>query len=615
MAWISLLRRPAAALAAAALMLTFLACGGGSTDGGDSSPATPTVTITVKVNYTRIPVLTDASGIPTGLETNTANFKNLPARGVQVRLWVAKEETALDGTKTRVWTSPAGAATDSTGTVTFTTAPKDTDAFVEVLSILPTDGSRTLRIVGDPAGVNSSLPVGERPFYALRRGLDGSAPAGNPLPAGKASATATLTFDVGLADKWWLTLDGPDQLSKATQETTGTGSRVLAILDSIYAFSASGLGSSSPGAPLDLHYRMGVSDARGTFVEYDRTRFPLAYDGNLQILRYFGSIRGSQANDDAFDEGILLVLCARNGLWATGVSPSFPTGQALPDYTLDACLLDALPFAMAASVQKSPYIADTAGGGATYRDVRSLGAQAGGAHSAAAVAALAWDLALKAQSLPSPGTPADWTKLDPKTLARFYVLTLPTDTKDVPSVFGQMALLKEPKLASEPVDLAAIFTDAVLTGLAAPHTIPWPRPASGPSAPPSVDWGTDPNSLATPLAPFSFSMAKAVQADGRYPNSSSDEVRAGIFTLDKDVAYNLKVTTVPATLPAGTVLELLFTVPNTTFRFSGSTSSPTRIVLRGLTDTPVLHKLRARVLSPEAAAPDFTATIALEQTN
>jgi hypothetical protein len=573
------------------------------------------VTVTVKVNYTRIPLVTNASGVPTGLETNPANFKNLPARGIQVRLWVAKDETAPDGSKVRVWTSPAGTTTDSTGTATFTTAPKDTDAFVEVKSVVPSTGTLDVRIVGDPAGIRSSLPVGERPVYALRRGLDGSAPAGNPLPAGKASANTTLTFDVGLSEKWWLTLEGADQLSKATQEATGTGSRVLAITDTLYAYAASGLGSASPGGPLDLHYRMGVSDSRGTFVEYDRTRFPLAYDGSLQILRYFGSIRGSQSNDDAFDEGILYTICARNGLWATGVSPHFPTGTALPDYTLDGCLLDALPFAMAANLLKSPYIADTTSAGATFLDVRNLGATAAGPTAAPAVAALTWDIILKANSIPSPGTPTDWAKIEPKALARFFILTTPTDVKDVPSVFGQMALLKEPKLSSDPVDLAAIFTDAVITSLASPYNIPWPRPTSGPYAPPAVDWGTDPNSLASPLAPFGFSMAKAVPVDGRYPNSSSGEVGLALLTLDKDIAYNLKVTTVPATLPPGTLLELVFTVPNLTFQFSGTSAQPTRIVLRGNKDTPVVHKVRARVVSPTAAAPDFTATIALEQTN
>lgn len=612
MAWICSLRRPASALAAAASLLLALACGGGDSKNGNGASPTPTVTVTVKVNYTRIPLLTDANGLPTGLEPNSANYKNLPARGAQVRLWVAKDETALDGSKVRVWTKAAETSTDSTGAASITTAPKDTDAFVEVLSVMPSTGTQDLRIVGDPAGVRSSLPVGERPVYALRRGLDGNAPAGVPTPAGKAGASTTLTFDVGLSDKWWLTLDGPDQLSKATQEATGTGSRVLAIMDSIYAYAASGMGSASPGGPLDLHYRMGVSDARGTFVEYDRARFPLSYDGGLQILRYFGSIRGSQANDDAFDEGIIQTLCARNGLWARGASTLFPTGKALPDYTLDACLLDALPFAMAATVQKTPYIADTSGAGATVLDVRNLGSKAGGPNSAPAVAALAWDLTLKANSLPNPGAPADWGKIDPKAMVRFYSLTTPTDAKDVVSVFSQLALLKEAKISGEPVDLAAIFTDAVITGLAAPYNIPWPRPGSGPFAPPAADWGTDPSSLAVP---FAFSMSKAVQADGRFPNSSSGEVRAGIFTLDKDVAYNLKVTTVPPTLPAGTTLEVLFSVPNVTFQFSGSSAEPARIVLRGLKDTPVVHKLRARVVSPDNTAPDFTATIALEQTN
>lgn len=616
MAWITLLRRPVATLAAASALLLLPGCGGKNSDNSGPS-GTGVVTMTVKVNYTRIPLVTNANGVPTGLETNAANFKSMPARGVQVRIWQAKDETNPDGTKTRVWLNNLAQGTDSTGTATISDVPKDTDAFVEVISSLPILGTGAVRVIGDPNGIRSGLPVGERVLYALRKGLDGSAPAGNPTPGAKASANGTVTFDVGLTDKWWLTIPTGAQIANATQESTGTGSRVLAILDTAYAYNNSGLGISSPGRTLDLHYRPGVSDVQGSFIEYDRTKFPLSYDSETStpFLHYFGSIKGGASNDDAFDEGVLLPMMARNGLWALGLVSTTITGKALPDLSPDVALLEALPYAQAASILKSPYLADTTPASSLNLDIRSLGSFASGPSSGPAMAALAWDVILKANSLPNPGTPTDWAKINNAAAARYFGILSPADLTDRPNAFLQLGRLKEAKTASEPVDLALIFTDAVLTALAAPYNIPWPRPTTGAGSLYVVAWGADPNSLAAPLPPLALSMLKSEAVNGVFPNTSAGEVAYARLTLSKDIAYTLHVTTTPAALPAGTSVEVRFLSSGLAYEFSGTATPGSRIVLRGNKDAPLVYLVRVQLLSPGTRAPDITATVSLDLAN
>jgi hypothetical protein len=620
-----------AALAAAGLFL-LSGCGGSNSTGDGSTPAA-TVNATVKVNYTRIPLVLDANGVPTGLDSNPANFKTLPARGVQVRLWQGSDQTNPDGTKTRVWLLAQQGLCDTTGTVLFN-APKDLDVFFEVLSTTSAGNASGTSIIADPDGINSGLPIGERRFYALRKGFDGSAPAGNPVPGTKATAAATITFDVGLSDKWWLTIPSQGQVAQATLEPTGTGSRVLAILDSIYACYASNIGLINPGDTLDLHYRMGVGEARGSFIEYERTKYPLSFDTSTQAFHYFGSIRGATANDDAFDEGIIFPMMFRNGLWSRGVratatsdpgitggvSTSGLTGKALPDLVPETALLEGLPFAMAATLLKSPFLADTTAASTVNSDVRSLGTFTSGSKSGPAIAALAWDMTLKANSLPNPGTPTDWAKIAATATTRFYGILSPADLTDRPNIFLQLARLKEAKSALEPVDLATIFTDAAITSLAAPYNIVWPRPTTGTEAAFVTSWGADPNSLAAPLPAMILSMSQATTVNGTYPNTSSGEVAYNRFTLSKDTAYSFNVTTLPATLPAGTQVEVQFvssteTIPNRTYVFSGTGPSPARIVLAGNKDTPIVYLARVRLLSPTTLAPDITATVSLDLAN
>ncbi len=614
MAWFLPLNRPVRVLVAALGLAVLAGCSGKKSDSSGSGSTAGTITVTAKVTYTRIPLVTDAAGVPTGLETNAANFKTLPARGVQIVLWEGKDETAPDGTKSRVWINVQSSAASSDGTATFKDVSKDADHFIEVASSIPIVGS-AIRVIGDPAGINSGLSINDRVIYSLRKGLDGSAPAGNPTPGTKASSDATVTFDVGLNDKWWLSVPSYTQLANATLEPTGTGSRVLAILDTAFGYSVSGLGTPSPGEALDLHYRRGVSEPRGSFVEYDRSRYPLALTVDPQngaSIHYFGSIKGGANDDDAFDEGVLLPIFARNGLWTGQAYNIYPTGKVLPDMQPDQALLETMPYLMAASYLKSPYLADTTAASSVNMDVRALGSIVNGPTSGPALAGLAWEIVLKANSLPSPGTATDWAKINPVAAQRFFGITSPSDQTDRPNVFLQLARLKEAKSSSEAVDLAAIFPDTVITPLAASFNIPWPRPTSGPGAPVVVTWGADPNSLAGALTGLSFSMAKATRVDGTYPNTSAAEAFYSRFTLSKDTAYQLRLSSLSAPLPSGARLEVKIPGYVTPFAFTSASDPGYRVVLRGNKDTPLVYLVYTRLISPDAQAPDFTATIALD---
>lgn len=614
MAWLSPLNRPTRALFAALGLLVLAGCSGKKSETSGSGSTAGTITVTAKVTYTRIPLATDAAGVPIGLDGNAANRKTLPARGVQVVLWEGKDETAPDGTKSRVWLNVQSNGADATGTVVFKDVPKDADHFVEVASSIPILGS-AIRIIGDPDGINSGLSINDRVIYSLRKGLDGTAPAGNPLPATRATSDATVTFDVGLDDKWWLGVPSYNQLANATLEPTGTGSRVLAILDTAYGFSISGLGTPSPGEPLDLHYRRGISEARGSFVEFDRSRYPLALTFDPQngaTVHYFGSIRGGSSNDDAFDEGVLLPLFARNSLWVGGVYNSYPTGKVLPDMFPELALIEAMPYVMAASILKSPYLADTTAASSINTDVRALGDMANGATSGPALAGLAWEIVLKANSLPSPGTVTDWAKINPVAAQRFFGITSPADATDRPNVFLQLARLKEGKSSSEAVDLAAIFPDSVITPLAASFHIPWPRPTSGDGATTVTDWGADPNSNAGGLPSFGFSMARATLVDGAFPNTSSKEAFYARFTLSKDTAYLLRLSSLSSPLPPGARIEVRVPTNSLPYVFTSQSDPGYRVVLRGNKDTPQIYLLLVRLVSPDTQVPDFSATLSLE---
>lgn len=610
------------ALGAAGFLTFSLACKSSSKNNGT---AAGTATISGKVTYVRIPLLSDGNGVPTGLETNPANFKVLPVRGAEVRVYQAKDETNPDGTKTRVWILPAvPTITDSTGAYGFT-VPQGSDTFVEVTSIFRISNLQ-VRLIADPNGIRSSLPQSERVIYSARKGADGTAPAGNPTPGTLVAANATLNFDLGLNDKLWIAPSNRTQPAAAVVESSATGSRPFAIGDSFYSFGIIYLDGTSSSPILDLHYRPGISDTLGSFIEFDKSKFPLSFDGGGG--HYFGSLQGSASNDDAWDEGIIFPLMGRYFLYLQGQTSFFPPSTPLLDLTPDIAIIEGLAPIMAANALKSPYLADTSGGTIQVQDVRSLAGVPVAkqtVYSAPNLRALGWELVLKGNNLVSPGTTATWATINPAAMARFFHLISPTDHTDNSGIYQQLGRLKEAKSGSDPTDLATIFTDAVLTALTSPFQITWPRPTTPPLNTFITDWGSDPNSATVGAVPFS--MANAVQVQGvdpnnidqnllAYPNVSEGEVAFARFALTKDIAYDLKVVGSNGPLPAGSKVEIMFLFSGLTYTFDGSSAaSSVRLVLTGNSTTPVVYPVRIRLLSPSTTVPDFTATVQMTIAN
>ncbi len=366
---------------------------------------------------------------------------------------------------------------------------------------------------------------------------------------------------------------------------------------------------------LDLHYRPGISEAQGSFIEFDRSKYPLSYDNGGG--HYFGSLRGSASNDDAWDEGIIFPLLGRFFLYTQGQTSLFPPSSPLLDLSPDVAIIEGLAPLMAANALKSPYLADTSSGTIQLQDVRSLvgvSVAKQTVYSAPNIRALGWELVLKANSIAAPGSATTWSTINPAAMLRFFNLISPTDRSDSSSIYQQLGRLKEVKSSSDPIDLAAIFTDATLTSLTTPFQITWPRPTTPPLNTFVTDWGSDPNNAA--LGTVSFSMTNALQVQGAYPNVSEGEVAFARFALTKDTAYNLKVVSSIGLLPVGGTIEIRFPLTGLTYTFDGtSTSNSVRLVLSGNSTTPVVYPVRMRLLSPTALIPDFTATVQLTVAN
>ncbi|HEY3401353.1 MAG TPA: hypothetical protein VGK03_12050 [Geothrix sp.] len=625
-------------LGAIALLTVALACGGKK-----SAPTTASTTINVTgtVSYLRVPLAKDAGGVPTGLVDSSvaANLQTKPARGVMVRIYQRSDQLNSDGSVgSSIWLLVKAGFTDANGAYALA-APKDKPLMVELVSSFDGGSGHSVNIIGDPAGINSTALQANRYRYAMRKAVDGTAPAGNPIPAAIPAGDSVVNFTVGLTDAWWLVNPSYNHSSLVApaaaipvDETTlpgrtvGTGSRVLAIGDTIASFLGV-YGNTTPGATTDLHYAPGVSEARGSFVEYDRTVYPLAYDDYLATLHFFGSLQGGPGNDDAWDEGVILPLIARNVLYAGNIgrtysipqSPLFPPAAALTDLSPDMARIEGLAEAMAANILKSPYLADTQGTGlaAPVVDIRNISALTAAQlspYSAPALRALGWEVILKANSVTSPGTPTDWSNLNSAAAARFFqspALVTSTTTRDAEplNIYSQLSRLKEARAVAEPVDLAAIFTDAVLTPLTAPFGLAWPRPTTGTYASFVADWGTDPNALTTSLAPFTLSMAKAVQVRGTYPNLSQGEVFYSGFSLNADKRYVISATISPA-LAAGSEVDLDLPLLKRTFSFTGTGGATSAFTITADTTAPVYHPVRVRLKNPAAVQPDVAVTLA-----
>ncbi|WLT31460.1 hypothetical protein [Geothrix sp. PMB-07] len=646
-------------LGAMAMLALALACHGKK----GTDPATiTTATITGTITYTRVPLAFDANGKPTGLVDSTvpANLTSLPARGVKVRAYQQVDQTQPDGSTTQVWMMVAETSTDTTTTApgTYTLSSKillkNRPTMVEILSSFPSSGADVINVVAEP--INSGTAAVQRRLYALRKAADGTAPAGTNTPTSVLVGDTKVDFSVGLNDAWWVV--NPElelgtlvpNIAKAVLETTlpgrsagqGSGSRVLGIGDTIATFTTN-YGAATSGSTLDLHYWPGQSEPKGTFIEYNRTLFPQAYDPSTGKYHFFGSIQAGPTNDDAWDEGVLLPLLARNALYSGLVGrtysvPSnilFPPSAALTDLSPEMARIEGLADAMAANLLKSPYLADTQGTALAaplkdIRDVSALTASQKTPYSAPALRALGWEIILKANSLPSPGTSANWATINPLAAARFFltpsaalagVVDPSTGTREMEplNIFSQLSRLKEAKVSTEPVDLTAILTDPVITTLAAPFGITWPRPTSGTYGPFATNWGTDPIAA---FPPVTLSMAKAVKVDmpvvnagvvsyqPAFPNLSQGEIAYAGFSLTTDKRCKLTATITPA-LPSDGLVEVDFPSLSRTFSFT-NTGGTTEVILLPVVGTaPVFHPIRIRMKSPGTQQADTTVTLAL----
>ncbi len=621
-------------LGAAVLLALALACGGSS---GGTTAADTVATLTGNVTYLRVPLATTA-GVPTGLVDATvgANLKTLPAQGALVRIYQQIDQTKPDGSIVKIWAMAGNAYTDSSGNYSISMT-KGRSTMVELLSTFNGGNSTRVSVVAEPAGINSPTLALDRLRYGLRKAVDGTTSTTSNTPASVPTGNATVNFTVGLNDVWWLVDPGVNlnnaeapNLASAVLETTisgrtagqGSGSRILGIGDSITTFLTT-YGATTPGGHLDLHYWPGRSEPRGTYIEYNRALFPQAFDSSAGAAHFFGSIQGGPTNDDAWDEGVLFPMLARGVLYATDLSrtfgvtrnPMFPAGAAQADLTPTMARIEGLAEAMAANLLKSPYLADTQGTLlAAMKDVRTF--TGSGPYAAPAIRALAWEVILKANSVTSPGTATQWATINPLATNRFFLPpsgatngatdTTARDTEPI-NIYTQLTRLQEAKATTEPVDLAALFTNTALTSLTTPYGITWPRPTTGEYLLFFKDWAADPTGV---LALPTFSMAKAAQVNGAYPNLSTGEVLFGGFTVSVDKRCVLTVALSPA-LPSGARVEVDLPMMARTFSFTNTGSDTGAIVIPCYTTAPSFHPVRIRLISPDATQPTTTVTLTL----
>jgi len=668
-------------LAAMALLLPF---GIGCHKKSDPPPAQSedTIVLSGNVKFQRPPLLVDAGGVPLGLDGDSSHFTMDNARGVTVRIYQGADEKDLAGNVQRVWSSKGSTSTDADGYYSYYLT-KNLPTIVEIYSDYTyrnSDGSEAGAYVHLFAeDMNSTIPEPSRRYYVMRKGLDGNAVdmQASAMPI-SATADVKVDFNVKLDDPWMLSPKRDSWTPANFVENTtnrypgivregvaggpvGTGSRVLAIIDSLYAFSAV-YGNPTPGAYMDLHYLRGVSDPLGSYTDYDvstyNKRRPQAYSADKEGYFYFSTVRGGPDVDDAFNQGVLYTLFGRNSLSSYSVEVPMPLatpGTALylqdrQDLRPDLAVAMGLPEGMAAALVKSPYLPETTGipgGGLSsknpYRDVRDITGLKRDPFSAPNLGALSWEVILKSNSLASPGTPTDWAKITPAASARFFSPTFVTSTSsytstaiinDVVSAFSQLGRLQESVSSTETVDLKTIFTDSVLTDLAKPFNVPWPRPNSS-TAPDSPYitfypfWGKDPNTQSVPLPSVSLSMNYAKKSplgvysnysfgidDPLHPTVAKGEAYTALMYVSKDVTYNLTLSTSPA-IPPGATVRVMFGKPTTTGSVSfGSTQyhdfgpgldpiwkvTPTDSVT-GANVTAVYVPIRIHLLSPGTLQP------------
>ncbi|BDU71004.1 hypothetical protein [Mesoterricola silvestris] len=647
------LRACAAMLLAAVMLGAGLGCARKSL--AEKAAESPEYKISGTVTYTRVPLHYDANGVPTGLETDPSLFTSLPARGLKIRIFQARPQTLDDFTVKDVWTLVAQATTGSTGEYAASLGVKKNYlTFVEVEGMMtqPSTPASTVTLMADPEGVYSTRQIMDRPVYVMRKSLDGSTSATNATQSAVGTADTVVNFSIGLNDPWMVVLPtwySPYQTSFPYPETVAAGSRIPAILDSFYEFN-NNIGNAVPSATatdLAMHYRPGLSTRRGTFVEWRPNVLPKSFDGST--FRYMGSIcaggtlDGVAQPDDAFDTGTLYALMGRNAIFGQGKTNIVPTGVPATSLAPDLALVEGFGDAMAVTLLEHPYL--PAGSGtnryATVRDIRDLSALSPsqiGPFSAPAITALTWELALINGGITSPGTPATWANMTALNFTRMYSGLNPTMTSgtatistDITSLYTQLARLQESKGTADNSDLKNYFQDSVLTPLCARFNIPWTTAADAILPKYTVNWGADPDSLATPLPSFTLSMGAAAkvkrysldaanveQVTEIYPNNSKGEVLYAMAAWSLDRTYTFRVTTVPA-LPAGASIEVVLDGDiNNPYLFPSGADTVYPLAMKGnpsdLT-TPNWRRFRIRLLSPATLVSDTQVTVHLDKVN
>lgn len=648
------LRACATMLFSALLLLAGVACGKSASE---KAAAATTFDISGTVKYGRVPVHYNASGVPTGLETDASQITSSVARGLNVRVYQLKPQFDADYKEVKVWTLVGSATTSSEGKYLVTgLVKKGYPTFVELASVATqaVSPSSTISIIADPKGVYSDARITERPIYVLRKALDGTTSDTDPVHNTTGTSAVTVDFTVGQDDKWMVVhpkwYSNPVAETYPMPETVGAGSRVLAILDSFYAFGQvyGNCVPSSTSTPLDIHYRPGLTVKRGTFVEYNRSLLPLSWDGSS--YHFFGAVAGGgdldgvAQQDDAFNTNVLYQLLGRNNEYGQGHSAIVPSGVPTTSLAPDLVLVEAFGDAMAAGLCSTPYLCGPtpATRFTAVRDIRDLSALSAdkvGPYSAPAITALAWDMMLINTSITAPGDFTAWKTINPLNLVRFYSQLPPTETTnsvtvatDCPSLFTQLARLQEDKTSTDNSDLKKFFPDSVLVSLGAKYNFTWINKDDGVRPRHTQTWGIDPDTKVTPFPTLTMSMDGAEKvrrydvsyAGGSgvetvvdaYPNNSFDEVRYARFALTIDRNYVLRVTTVPA-LPPGAQIEVrLDGDAQQTYLFPKNDS--VEITLLGHPadlSTPLWHGARVRILSPDVKVLGTQVTIHLEKKN
>lgn len=581
------------------LCLGILGCGGKKDNEGSGTKG---LKLSGKVTFTaRTHQIVD--GMSQGLSSKEE--KGVPAEKLLVRAVIQKDGGALHAINTR---------TDQEGNYTLSVEP-GAKVYVEILSDIPSTRLIASKILGNKESIM------ERPLYCLRKGPDGKA-ANNQLktPWGALSADTTVNFNVDASTNWFISpfaasLAGSEY---AKEETAGTGSRVLGILNGICSMQKA-LDIPALPAPLDLHYLKGNSEPHGSFIEYDLNSSacyppvemplfsgmkeergtPVNSSGNG--LHYFGTISGSDANDDAWDGGVIYPMITRFYLYgqlrktlpiygANAGFGLFPT-KALTDRTdmeglrPEIAIVEGFADAMAALALKNPNLPDAFGDNGTsvsHRDIRI--AKGNNIHSASHISALAWRVARLASNL-SEDVPSAWTNLKVNEIKDFFTLALSTDAEkypnDIPCLYHQASRLKSVKGKNE-----ALNTEI--------------SKLEGKNSSFLNNWGVDPGSANPGTFSFSLDMKSAKKnIEGKYPNISQGEILTSRFKLTSESNYRLEI---PAgQLPAGGSLEVV--VDSNGFLLSAAEPSATLNLSAGL------HIMQFRLLCQEKSDTTYPFTL------